>query len=126
MTQHTPLRASLGSRGSWELLPVLVSSTFISTRAAANGQPCPCSLGVLLAWDGTENLPGEPHVLHNATSMSWTNGTGAASHPSKVGCGEGMCLGFGEDIDPGSHGDGAAFRLLTQSQVLTLRWSSWA
>lgn len=91
----------------------------VTLGAAAKCQSCPCLLGVLIEQVGKENQPRELHGWC-LMGMGWTSGTGTFP-PSRVVQGEGMCMGFGEDIGLCSLGRG-----WRPPPALTLRWSSWA
>lgn len=99
-----------------------------STGAAAKSQPCSRLPGVLVAWVGKENPPGEPHVLHGprTTPRGWAGPVARGLHPTlaRRNREEGTCLGFWEDVSPWSQGVGT--EVLTRSRALTLRWRSWA
>jgi len=77
-----PLGASLGRRASRELLPALASST-LTHGGAPKSQLCPCLLGVLVAWDEIENLPGE--LTRCTMPWGWAGPGAQGLHPTLAG-----------------------------------------
>lgn len=88
--QHVPLGAFLGTRGSRELLPALASSTLIHGDCSQKpALPLLATWAHCMGWHRKPSwgAPRAAKMVHDATGMGCTGGTGATSHASRErGC----------------------------------------
>lgn len=127
---HVPLGASLGTRGSGELLPALASSTFIhGDRSQKPALPLLATCARCTGWHRKPSwgAPRAAQMVHDTMGMGWTSGAGATSHASRE---RGCVRALGRTSDWAHRAQGMKLpdssRLLMRSCALTLRWSSWA